>query len=409
MTTLLPVDEAIARIVAGVTPVGMETVPLDAVRERTLAEPLAAKRTQPPFAASAMDGYAVRAADVATVPARLRVIGMAAAGAGFAGSLGPGEAVRIFTGAPVPQGADAILIQENADAPDAATVIAREPVNAGKSIRPAGLDFGVGDLLLESGRTLGMREIALAAAAGYDALPVRRRPKVAIVSTGDELVPPGTMPARDQIVAASAPGLAAYVPMLGGEPRDLGIVRDDVDAISTAVEAATTLPADILVTLGGASVGDHDLVGKALAGKGMALDFWRIAMRPGKPLMFGRIPHAAGTGDLRVLGLPGNPVSSLVCAILFLRPLIEALLGRPLSDPTEAAVFGADVSANDGRQDYVRSRLLPRSSGLPAVMPLPIQDSSMLAVLAAADCLLVRAPNAPAAKAGEACRFIRLP
>ena len=408
MADLLPVDEAIVRIIAGVTPVGTEMAPLDAARERTLAEPVVAKRTQPPFAASAMDGYAVRAADVAAVPARLRVIGMAAAGAGFAGSVSPGQAVRIFTGAPVPQGADAILVQESVDALDDATVVAREPVKAGRSIRPAGLDFHAGDVLLAAGRTLGMREIALAAAGGYDALPVRRRPKVAIVSTGDELVPPGTMPAGDQIVAASAPGLATYVASLGGEPHDLGIVRDDVTALGEAVDAATALPADVLVTLGGASVGDHDLVGKALAGKGMTLDFWRIAMRPGKPLMFGRIPRPGRT-DLRVLGLPGNPVSSLVCAILFLRPLMEGLLGRPVSDPTEAAVLGVNIAANDGRQDYVRSKLVRRPGGLPAVMPLPVQDSSMLTVLAAADCLLVRAPNAASAKAEDACRIIRLP
>ena len=308
MSDLLPVDDAIARIVAGVAPLAVESVSIDDALGRTLAQPLTAKRTQPPFDASSMDGYAVRAADTAKLPARLRVIGSVAAGASFAGKIGSGEAVRIFTGAPVPDGADAVLIQENAEAPDSATVIAKASIKTGRNIRPAGLDFREGAALLPAGTAFAMREIALAAAMGYGTVPVRRRPRVAIVSTGDELVPPGASPAPNQIIAASAPGIAAYVRSLGGELSDLGIIRDDRTAIGAVAERALTLPADILVTLGGASVGDHDLVGAALAEKGMALDFWRIAMRPGKPLMFGRI------GPMRVLGLPGNPVSSLVCA-----------------------------------------------------------------------------------------------
>ncbi|MCR4282254.1 MAG: molybdopterin molybdotransferase MoeA, partial [Bauldia sp.] len=229
-----------------------------------------------------------------------------------------------------------------------------------------------------------------------------RRPQVAIVSTGDELVSPGTEPAADQIVASNAPGIAAYVRSLGATPHDFGIARDDKAALGALVDRAIALPADILVTLGGASVGDHDLVGAALIEKGMALDFWRIALRPGKPLIFGRI------GGLRVLGLPGNPVSSVVCAILFLRPLIDALLGRPARDLSEPALLGADLATNDARHDYVRARLIQRD-GLPVVTPLPVQDSSMLAALAAADCLLIRAPGAPAARAGDPCRIIRLP
>jgi molybdopterin molybdotransferase len=401
MADLLPIAEAVARIVAGVRPLAAETVALDAAEGRTLAEPLAARRTQPPFDASAMDGYAIRAADLVAAPARLRLIGTAAAGTGFGGSVGPGEAVRIFTGAPVPAGADAVLIQENAEASGSGTIVAREAVKRGQFVRPAGLDFRAGAALLASGRRLGVREIALAAAMGYAAVPVRMRPRIAIASTGDELVSPGVIPMGDQIVAASAPGIAAYVRSLGGEPYDLGLVADDTDAIGRTADAALALPADVLVTLGGASVGDHDLVGAALAAKGMALDFWRIAMRPGKPLMFGRI------GPLRVLGLPGNPVSSLVCAILFLRPLIDALLGRPPTDISEPAVLAVDVPANDGREDYVRATMVV-AAGLPSVTPLPVQDSSMLAVLAAADCLLIRAPGAPAGKAGDACRIIRL-
>jgi molybdopterin molybdotransferase len=402
MTDLLPVNEAIARIVAGVTPLAMEVIPLDAAEGRTLAAPLSAKRTQPPFDASAMDGYAVRAVDLATPPARLRLIGTAAAGAGFAGTVGPNETVRILTGAPVPAGADSVLIQENAEATDATTLVAKTAVKRAQYVRPAGLDFRNGAVLLAAGVRLGMREIALAAAMGHASLPVRARPRIAIASTGDELVAPGIMPTGAQIVAASAPGLAAYVRTLGAEPHDLGLVTDDLAAIGRTADAALALGADVLVTLGGASVGDHDLAGAGLAAKGMALDFWKIAMRPGKPLMFGRI------GPVRVLGLPGNPVSSLVCAILFLRPLIDALLARPPADLSEPAVLATDAPANDARQDYVRSTMMV-ADGLPAVTPLPVQDSSMLSVLAVATCLLIRPPNAPAARTGEACRIIRLP
>jgi len=401
MVGLLSVTDAVARVVAGVTPLGSETVTLAEADGRTLGADIAAWRTQPPFDASAMDGYAVRADDLGATPARLRVIGMSAAGAGFAGSVGPGEAVRIFTGAPVPAGADAILIQENAEAQADGTIVAREGVKSGRYVRKAGLDFAEGDVLLPTGRRLGMRELALAAAMGHGAVTVRVRPVVAILSTGDELVAPGTMPRGAQIVAATAPGLAAYVRSLGAEARDLGIVHDNAEAIGAAADAAKAQGADVLVTLGGASVGEHDLVASALAGRGMALDFWKIAMRPGKPLMFGRI------GETRVLGLPGNPVSSLVCAILFLRPLIDALLGRPPTDISEPAILGADVAANDEREDYVRARWTMSEAG-PVATPLPTQDSSMLGVLAAADCLLVRAANAPGAKASDRCRIIRL-
>ncbi len=247
-----------------------------------------------------------------------------------------------------------------------------------------------------------MRELALAAAMGHAALPVRRRPRVAILSTGDELVAPGETPGPAGIVAASAPGIAACASRAGAEARDLGIVRDDLAALEKAIDRAMATKPDILVTLGGASVGDHDLVSKALGARGMTLDFWKIAMRPGKPLLFGRL------GETRVLGLPGNPVSSLVCGILFLVPLVDAFLGRPPHDPTEPALLAVDLPANDARQDYVRATLAV-GAGLPRVTPLPVQDSSMLSALAAADCLLVRPANAPAAQAGDGCRIIRLP
>jgi molybdopterin molybdotransferase len=403
VTPLLPVDEAVARIIVGAAPVSCDYVTLAEAGGRTLGEPIKARRGQPPFDASSMDGYAVRAADTAGAPASLKVVGIAAAGRHYGGTVGVGEAVRIFTGAPVPPGADAIVIQENTEARDDGTVTVKQPATAGRHIRRAGLDFQQNALLLEAGRLLGMREIALAAAMGHAHLPVRCRPIVAIIATGDELVPPGETPTPDQIFAASSPGLAAYVTALGGEPHDFGIVRDDRAAITRAVERALSLPADVVLTIGGASVGDHDLVQDALTDAGLTLDFWRVAMRPGKPLMFGRIE---GT---RVLGLPGNPVSSLVCSILFLRPLIAALLGQKRHDPTQSAVLGGDLAENDNRQDYVRARLATRRGELPAAIPLPVQDSSMLGVFANADCLIVRPPHAPAAKRGEPCQIIPLP
>ena len=405
--SLLPVAEAVRRVVAGVVPLDAEPVALADAAGRTLAEPIVARRTQPPFPASAMDGYAVRAADVANPPATLRVIGMSAAGHGFAGAVGPGEAVRIFTGAPVPAGADAILIQENTEAAVEGEVVALASLDAGRNIRPAGFDFREGERLLGAGRVLGPRELSVAAAMGHGALSVRSAPRVAILSTGDELVPPGTAPGPDQIVASNGPGIAAFAALWGGRSIDLGIAGDDVGELAAAIDRALAEQADVLVTLGGASVGDHDLVGPALAGRGMELGFWRIAMRPGKPLMFGTIARPEGT-PLRVLGLPGNPVSSIVCALLFLRPLLDAYLGRLPADYTEPAILAVEVPANDAREDYVRA-ILAHGDGLPLATPLPVQDSSGLAVLSAADCLLIRPPNSPTASAGTPCRILRLP
>ncbi len=400
--SLLHVEDAIARILAGVSPLPAETIDIREAYGRFLAEDLAAKRSQPPFPASAMDGYAVRAEDVRE-GARLKVIGTAAAGHGFAGRIAAGETVRIFTGAPVPEGANSILIQENAETVDATTIVALQAAEAGRHVRTTGLDFRAGKMLVKAGRRFGPRELSLAAAMGYGAVRVRQRPRVAIIATGDELVPPGTEPGANQIVASNAVGIAGLVRAAGGEPHDLGIVADRRDAIAAAVSKAEDLPADITVTLGGASVGDHDLVREALGASGMTLDFWRIAMRPGKPLMFGRL---AGQ---RVLGLPGNPVSAMVCGLLFLRPLVGAFLGQDAADPSEAAVLASDVPANDVRQDYVRATLIEAEAGPPLVAPFPRQDSSMLSTLGAADCLLIRPPNAPAAKAGDRCRIVRLP
>jgi molybdopterin molybdotransferase len=400
--SLLPVDEAIARIVEGITPLAVEQVRLDDALGRTLAEPLAATRTQPPFPASAMDGFAVRAADTEDSQVRLKIIGMSAAGHSFGGTVNPGEAVRISTGAPVPAGADAILIKENADTPDDNTLVANQPALAGKHIRRPGLDFDKGDILIQPGTTIGVRQIALAAAMNHATVPVRRKPRIAILATGDELVHPGANPGPDQIIASNDRALAGFARQNGADPHDLGIVIDDETLIGDAIDEAISLPADILVTLGGASVGDHDLVQSALSGKGMELDFWRIAMRPGKPLMFGRL------GETRILGLPGNPVSSIVCALLFLKPLIASLLGEPVSDPSEPALLGSDMKENDDRQDYIRATLSTETADLPKATTFSQQDSSGLVVLAEADCLILRPPHAPPAKAGDACRIIRL-
>jgi molybdopterin molybdotransferase len=402
--SLLPVEEALRRVLASVAePVGTEDVALEACFDRTVAVDLTALRTQPPFPASAMDGYAVRAADVAQAPATLRVIGASVAGRGFRGRLRPGEAVRIFTGAPLPDGSDAVVIQEDARAAgDTVTVLEGEA--RGRFVRPSGLDFTAGARLIRAGQRLDARRLSLAAAMGHARVPVRRKPRVAILATGDELVRPGETAGPDQIVASNIYALAAMATRAGGEPIDLGIARDTFEDLERGIAAARSWEADMLVTLGGASVGEHDLVQSALTRQGMELGFWRIALRPGKPLMHGRL------GPMLLLGLPGNPVSSIVCGILFVVPAIRALLGDPEAgrDRSEAAVLGADLAANDGRQDYLRATLQVSADGPPAATALPVQDSSMLASLARADALIVRPPNAPAARAGSPCRIIRL-
>ena len=402
--SLLPVADALAKILAAIPgPVESEAIPVAQAAGRTLAADIAALRTPPPCPASAMDGYAVRAADVASVPATLRLVGLSAAGHGYSEKIGPGEAVRIFTGAPVPEGADAILIQENAKA-DGDTVTAREPVAAGRFLRRAGLDFAEGETLQRAGETLDARRLALAAAAGHAVLSLRRRPRVAVIATGDELVRPGETPAWDQIVASNGLALAALATEAGAEAIDLGIVTDDLGSLRDAIARARAAKADLVVTLGGASVGDHDLVQAALRQEGLELGFWRVALRPGKPLMFGRL------GAMTVIGLPGNPVSSIVCGLLFVVPAIRALLGDPRAgeDRSEPAVLGRDMPENDQRQDYLRARLAIAPDRLPVAHPERRQDSSMLSVLGSSEALLVRAPHAPAAKAGDPCRIIRL-
>ncbi len=404
---LLQVGEALARILAPISPLATETVRLHQARGRTLAADLAARRTQPPSDVSAMDGYALRFDDLEDLARPLTLVGESAAGRGYGGALRPGETVRIFTGAPVPAGADTVLIQEMARVEDAGVLAGERPAR-GRNIRQAGLDFTAGEVLLRAGTRLGAAEIALAAAMNHAELPVARRPLVAIIATGDELVAPGDAVGPDQIVASNSFAVAAFVEAAGGVALDLGIVVDDLEKLEAAIRAAREAGADVLVTLGGASVGDHDLVKPALAKQGMELGFWRIAMRPGKPMIHGRMTTASGT--MSVLGLPGNPVSSIVCSVLFLQPLLRALSGDPRAaeDGSEPAVIGAPLPANDKRQDYLRAGLHIGVDGRLVATPNPLQDSSMLRVLAEAECLLIRGPNATADQPGAPCRILRL-
>jgi molybdopterin molybdotransferase len=398
---LLPVTEALARLLDGAEPSGAETVGLREASGRVLARPLHALRTQPPFEASAMDGYAVRFADIASVPARLKVIGEAPAGRQFTGTLAQGETVRIFTGAPVPIGADTVIIQENALDLGTGEVEILEPAVLGRNIRAKGLDFKQGNLILDAGRVLDPAALSLIAAANHPEMSVIRAPLVAIIATGDELLPPGSNPGPDQIIASNAYGVAAIAQSVGARVLDLGIAADRTEAISALVTKALHAEADVIVTLGGASVGDHDLVHHVLTNLGMDLDFWKIAMRPGKPLMFGRL------GKTRCIGLPGNPVASLICSHIFLKPLLSRLGGRPYAPDIRNGILDTAMAANDLRQDFVRAIARETADGL-IVTPYTVQDSSMLRTLADANCALMREPFAPPAESGSACRVMML-
>jgi molybdopterin molybdotransferase len=396
---MISVAEARARILAPLHATPAETVALAAAWGRVLASPVVARLTQPPSDVSAMDGYALRAADGA-LGARLRVVGSAPAGHPFGGQVGAGEAIRLFTGSVVPPGADAILLQEDATR-EGDTVTVREACTVGRHIRRAGQDFTSGDILLQPGRRLGARDIGLAAAGNHPWLAVHRRPRIAILATGDEIAMPGEPIVPGGIVSSNSHAIAALVRAGGGEPVILPVAPDDLAAIGAAVDSLTGM--DMLVTTGGASVGDHDLVQRALAERGFELDFWKIAMRPGKPLIAGRV------AGVPVLGLPGNPVSALICAALFLLPCLDVLGGLPAAAPrTERAVLGAALAQNDGRADHLRAELAAGPGGLLVATPFSRQDSGMLSLLARADGLILRAPHAAALPVGAEVEVIRL-
>ena len=399
---MLPVADALARIIAAVQPshIRSEVVPLAACANRVLAQDLTAKRTQPPFDVSSMDGFALRSGDTPGKP--LRLIGESAAGSPFAGEIGPGEAVRIYTGAKIPVGADCVLLQERADV-ERDTLTSEIALVPGTFIRKAGLDFAKGEALLSRGTRLVPAKLALAAAMDYPELNVAQRPRIALIATGDELAEPGSNATGEAIIASNLYGIAAMIEAEGGEAIDLGIARDTPESLEAAFRAAMMTGADCLVTIGGASVGRHDLVRPVAKSLGARLDFFKVAMRPGKPLNFGVL------GDMLLLGLPGNPVSAMVCATLFLRPLVRALQGdRDASvDRSEPARLASALPTNDERQDYLRAALHFDAQGAVA-NPLDRQDSSLLTRLAAADVLIIRPPHASAAIAGDWVRILRL-
>jgi molybdopterin molybdotransferase len=395
---MISVDQARSQILAALQPLPAETVSLALAAGRVLAAPVHARLTQPPANVSAMDGYAIRAEDAAQ-GAALRLIGAAPAGHPFEGKVGAGEAVRLFTGSVVPEGADCVLIQEEAIA-EANQIIVNETCTKAKNIRRAGQDFIAGEVLIQAGRRLTARDIGLAAAGNHPWLAVHRRPRIAILATGDEISLPGEAIGPGGIVSSNAHALAAVITEWGGDAGILPIARDDLTAIAAGADAAIGF--DLLVTTGGASVGVHDLVQESMASRGLALDFWKIAMRPGKPLMFGKI------GALPLLGLPGNPVSAFVCALLFLRPAIDRLAGMVAKPPaTEPARLTTAMKPNDQREDYVRATVERDESGWLAT-PFPIQDSGMLKTLARATALIRRKPHDPAREPGAEVDILRL-
>ena len=398
---MISVEEALARLLAPLKKLPPEQVSIADAVGRVLAEDVGARRTQPPVAVSAMDGYAVRAGDVARVPTTLRIVAEIPAGAGFGGVIGAGETARIFTGAPLPEGADAVVIQEDTERQGDRVEI-REGAATGRYVRRAGLDFAAGDVLLSAGTRLSPRHIGLAAAMNRPWLFVHRRPRVGILSTGDEIVMPGDPIGPHQIVSSNALALCAFTTACGAVPVLVGNAPDDPDALRTIASAATGV--DLFVTTGGVSVGEHDLVRDVLSEEGLSIDFWQIAMRPGKPLMVGSY---RGTPTV---GLPGNPVSTLVCSLLFLKPAIDRLSGLPEQrGPAITARLGVPLKDNDQRQDYLRARLVRAADGVVDAVPFDVQDSSMMRPLAASDCLVVRPPHAPALPAGNQVPIIAFP
>ena len=390
---MISVETALDQLFALVSPGAVEEVPLADAGQRVLARSVTTSLTQPPFAASAMDGYVVAAARV-TPGARFRVIGEAAAGHGFDGLVAEDYAVRIFTGAPLPEGTDRVVIQEDVTR-EGDIITLKDTLDEAAYVRPAGADFQAG-MRLDAPRLLGPSDIALLAAMNIARVPVVARPKVALLATGDELVMPGEIPGPDQIIASNSFGLKALVESLGATARLLPIARDNETSLRMAFELAAD--ADLIVTIGGASVGDHDLVGPVAETMGLQRSFYKIAMRPGKPLMAGRM------GDAAMIGLPGNPVSAMVCGHVFLAPVIRAMLGLPArAAPRYQARLGADIAANGPREHYMRAILDGDT-----ITAQPRQDSALLSVLAASNALLIRPVGDGPRRAGETVDYIPL-
>lgn len=390
---MISVDAALQKLFSLVTVLPSESVPLAQAAGRVLASDQTAKRNQPPFAASAMDGYAVQSRD-ARAGATLQVIGESAAGRRFDGTLASGQAVRIFTGAPVPDGADHVVIQEDVTRDDN-MITFRQEVGLSTNIRPAGIDFTIGQRA-SAPRLLRPADIALLAAMNIPSVPVVRRPDIALISTGDELVMPGQNPGPDQIIASNTFGLKALLESHGASVRILPIARDNEASLKTVFDLASS--ADVIVTIGGASVGDHDLVGKVAQDIGMQREFYKVAMRPGKPLMAGKLGHQA------MIGLPGNPVSAMVCGHVFLLPVIRAMLGLgQCPAPRLRTRLAADLPANGPREHYMRAHINDQQ-----LQVFDDQDSSLLSVLAQANALLVCPPDQPALPAGTIVDYLAI-
>tara|TARA_Y100001970_G_scaffold294183_1_gene448111 strand:+ start:33790 stop:35013 length:1224 start_codon:yes stop_codon:yes gene_type:complete len=401
---MISVAEAISKITQSFTALPSETISLENGLGRVICDDLIARRTQPPFSVSAMDGFAVKASDIKNIPQSLLIIGSVPAGTKLDDKLEEGQAVRIFTGARIPEGADSVIIQENTElSPNKKNVIIKAIPQTGDFIRNAGLDFTEGETLIKAGTRLNARSLGLVAAMNIPWINVVQLPRVAILSNGDEIVLPGERIGENQIVSSNGVALSAAIKSFGALPIQIGIAKDTTDSLYKSIEKALSF--DLLVTTGGASVGDHDLVKKVLEKLGLDLEFWKIAMRPGKPLMFGSIENT------NVIGLPGNPVSALICAQIFIKPAIEKMLGSKYIHSKDyiQAKLTLDLPKNDEREDYLRGIYSVSESGQIQVNVFKKQDSSMGSLLAKANCLVIRKPNAPAIAAGKFVTILRLP
>ena len=396
---MISVEEAIAHILKHLACVGPQTIFIDQSYGRVLSQDISSRVDSPPSAVSSMDGYAISVKDIEHLPVKLSVVGVSQAGRGFKGKINSGQTVRIYTGAPIPEGADKIIIQEEVEASDHQILIKKKVLKE-KFIRESGLDFSVGDILLKKGTTLSARDVGLLAAMNIPSISVRRKPTVAIIATGDEVVMPGDPIGPDQIISSNSLLLSGYVQSLGGVPSIIGIARDSVESLLETLSFVSGF--DLILTTGGASVGDFDLVQKALSSEDWILDFYKIAMRPGKPLIFGHLLETP------LLGLPGNPVSAGVCCVVFLSVIMRSMLGIDDSRPLETVRLGSDLIENDARQDYLRADLKVLNDGILTVFPFEIQDSSMISSFAKAKCLVVRPPFAPFIKSGENVSILRL-